>query len=116
MLGGFHQEFARKLTRRPEPGERTYVTVFGPTGTGLIAVGAAVASCGVVLAAVQPWRAASAGVQVTGWAVAVPLALVAWQAWRFWGRRALRWSPAAAVLFTIANFAAYTAASLGRAA
>ncbi len=49
-------ELGRKATRKPRPGERTYVTVLGPSGTSLAALAAAAAATAIVLLTLAPWR------------------------------------------------------------
>jgi len=79
-------EFARKVTRRPKPGERSYVTVLGPSGTSLAALGAAVAATAVVLALLGPWRPGYGW----GWLLLAPLLLPVLAALRF-ARGAPHW-------------------------
>jgi 4-hydroxybenzoate polyprenyltransferase len=109
-----HLEYARKATRTPRPGERSYVTAFGATGTAVIgAVGAVVsAALGTVLT--RPWAADG---RPWGWLVLVPLAFVLYGGLRFWRARADRWPVLAALLFLCTSFLGYLAvALLGRSA
>lgn len=69
--GALCLELGRKATRKPRPGERTYVTVLGPAGTSFAALAAAVAATTVVLVAVEPWLSGNGW----GWLVLVPLVL-----------------------------------------
>ena len=66
-------ELGRKATRQPRPGERSYVTVLGPSGTSLAAFGAAVTATAVVLVILTPWHSGAGW----GWLVLAPLALPA---------------------------------------
>lgn len=79
-------ELGRKTTRAPRPDERTYVTVLGPSGTSLAALGAAVVATAMVLVILAPWRAGGGW----GWLVLAPLALPATAVVRF-AAGAVRW-------------------------
>lgn len=79
-------ELGRKATRQPRPGERSYVTVLGASGTSLAALAAAVTATAVVLVTLTPWRPGDGW----GWLVLAPLALPALAAARFAGG-ASRW-------------------------
>lgn len=79
-------ELGRKATRQPRPGERSYVTVLGPSGTSLAAVAAAGAATAVVLVTLTPWQQGNGW----GWLVLAPLALPALAAARF-AAGAARW-------------------------
>ncbi|WP_405792583.1 hypothetical protein [Streptomyces sp. NBC_01506] len=81
-LGGLCLELGRKTTRTPRPGERTYVTALGPSGTSLTALGCAVAAAGLALALLRPWDPGSPG-HGAGWLVLAPCALPAAAAARF---------------------------------
>lgn len=83
-LGGLCLELGRKATRSPRPGERTYATVLGPTGTSATALASAVAATAVALAILRPWQPHAAG-HGWGWLVLLPLALPAAAAARFAG-------------------------------
>ncbi|MEO6504330.1 MAG: hypothetical protein ABIQ09_20780 [Jatrophihabitantaceae bacterium] len=72
-------ELGRKATRRPRPGERSYVTVLGPSGTSLAALAAAGTATAVVLIILTPWRPGDGW----GWLVLAPLALPALAVARF---------------------------------
>jgi hypothetical protein len=93
-----HLEFARKTTRRPRPGERTYVTVLGANGTAALAVACAVGSAVLLIAT---------GDTAVCWLALVPLALVADGAVRFWRGHATRWPYRLAALFLLTSFAGY---------
>src|SRR5262249_32134527 len=67
-VGALCLELGRKATRRPRSGERTYVTVLGPSGTSLAALAAAVAAATIVLVALAPWQPGSRW----GWLVLAP--------------------------------------------
>jgi hypothetical protein len=81
-LGGLCLELGRKATRTPRPGERTYVTALGPSGTSLTALGCAVAAAGLALAILRPWDPGAPG-HGAGWLVLAPCALPAAAAARF---------------------------------
>ncbi len=81
-LGGLCLELGRKTTRAPRPGERTYVTALGPSGTSLSALGCAVAAAGLALAILRPWDPGAPG-HGAGWLVLAPCALPAAAAARF---------------------------------
>jgi hypothetical protein len=109
-----HLEFARKTTRRPRPGERSYVTLFGASGTAALGVSCAVASVVLLIATAAGTRAgAGAGTGAGGtvaaacWLAAAPLAFVVSGAVRFWRRREPRWPYGMAALFLLTSFAAY---------
>jgi 4-hydroxybenzoate polyprenyltransferase len=86
-FAGLCLELGRKATRRPRPGERTYATVLGPTGTSAAAVTAAVVATVLVLAALRPWQPGASGY---GWLVLATLALPGCAAARFAAGR-VRW-------------------------
>lgn len=85
-LAALCMEFGRKATRSPRPGERTYVTVMGPSGTSLAALGSAMAATVIILGTLTPWRAGDGW----GWLVLAPLALPAVAVVKFAGG-AVRW-------------------------
>jgi hypothetical protein len=97
-----HLEFARKTTRRPRPGERTYVTVLGASGTAALAVACAVSSVAVLIGAVLTRHGSAAC-----WLALAPLAFVAGGAARFWRDRRPRWPYGLAALFMLTSFAGY---------
>jgi hypothetical protein len=100
-----HLELARKITRTPRPGERSYVIAFGVDATAVAALTAVGISTVLGLLLVEPWRhAAGAG---WGWLVLAPLALPAHGAWSFWRRRSNRWPVLDAALYLIATFVVY---------
>ena len=100
--GALCLELGRKATRRPWPGERTYVTVLGPSGTSLAALAAAVTATAVVLAALAPWRPGSGW----GWLVLAPLALPALAVARF-AAGASHWPVALTVAYTPAVYTSF---------
>jgi 4-hydroxybenzoate polyprenyltransferase len=97
-----HLEFARKTTRQPRPGERTYASVLGASGTAVLAVSCAVASVVLLISAVL-----AVGGTPACWLAAVPLAFVAAGATRFWRDRTPRWPYGLAALFMLTSFAGY---------
>ncbi|HEX4705126.1 MAG TPA: hypothetical protein VH352_23555 [Pseudonocardiaceae bacterium] len=99
-----HLEYARKLTRTPAVGERSYVTALGPSRTGIVAVTAAVVAVvlGLVLTAAMSW----------GRLVLIPVVFLGYGAYRFWLVRATRWPPLAAVLFPLTGFLTYLVVGL----
>ncbi|WP_431819852.1 hypothetical protein [Burkholderia sp. F1] len=70
-IGLLHLELARKVTRRPRDGERTYVRIFGVRNTIRIASACAVLTSLIVVALLQPW--ASPSRSAWGWAALLPL-------------------------------------------
>lgn len=102
-LAFLHVEFARKTTRTPRPGERTYVTVLGTTGTAALAVGCAVGSVALLLATARPWH----GVVLLA---LLPLAYPVLAAMRF--RGAVRWPYGLAAGFVLTAFAGFAAVAL----
>jgi hypothetical protein len=88
-LAFLHLEFARKTTRRPRPGETTYVTVLGTAGTAALAVACAVGAVALMV--------------VVAWQTVVLIVLLAFPvvaAVRF--RRLERWPYRPAALFLLA--------------
>ena len=106
-----HLEYGRKVTRRPRPGERTYVALYGPTGTAVIAVVSATVSAALALVLVRPWAAGNPG---AGWAwlVLAPLVFLAFGGYRFWRVRTTTWPLLAAGLFLLTSFLAYLVVGL----
>jgi hypothetical protein len=98
-------EFARKVTRHPRPEERSYVTVLGPSGTSLAALGAAAAATATVLVLLGPWRSGYGW----GWLLLVPLALPALAALRF-ARGAAHWPLPHTVAYIPAMYTSFFAA------
>jgi hypothetical protein len=92
LTGFTHLEYARKVTRAPRPGERSYVTLYGATGTAVL--GLVSAGICVVLALVL----------TRSWLVLIPLAFPAYGAVRFWRVRTVRWPLPAAALFLLTAF------------
>ncbi len=107
VLASVHLELAKKITRRRRPGERSYVDVFGLSGTTGIAMVAPVLS--TVLLVI--------GARMTPVLVplaVLPLALPALAGWQFWRKRAPRWSPVAPGLYLLLTFTSYFVISLGQ--
>ncbi|MEU7907076.1 hypothetical protein [Actinoplanes sp. NPDC049118] len=101
VLASVHLELAKKITRSPRPGERTYVDVFGLAGTTAVALIAPVVSAVLLLLLAQ--RASGA------WALlaVVPLVLPALAGWRFFATSAPRWPAASPALYLLLTFAGY---------
>ncbi|GAA3194999.1 hypothetical protein ACFO1B_03160 [Dactylosporangium siamense] len=97
-LATLHLEVAKKITRAPRPGERTYVTTFGLPATVAVALLSATGSA-LLLA---PWGSAL---------TLLPLAFPAVAWWRF--RRAERWDARLALLFVLASFATWALIAAG---
>ncbi|WNI16363.1 hypothetical protein [Actinacidiphila sp. ITFR-21] len=100
VLATAHLEFAKKVTRQPRPGERSYVDALGFPATVGIALTAPVVSVVLLLAGA---RATSALVPLA----VLPLALPALAGWRFWRTPATRWPPAAPAFYVLLTFACY---------
>jgi hypothetical protein len=100
-----HVEFARKTTRAPRRGERTYVTKLGTTGTASLAVACAVVSPALLVAAARPWH----------WPVLLallPLACPALAAARFHKGRLPRWPYGLAATFVMTSYAGFAVVAL----
>ncbi|MFC5289629.1 hypothetical protein ACFPM7_21470 [Actinokineospora guangxiensis] len=91
-----HFEFARKTTREPRPGERTYVNSLGVRGSAAVAVGCAVVAVVLLAAAARPWSPAAL-------VVLLPLAFPVVAALRFRGLP--RWPYGLAAAFLLTGFA-----------
>lgn len=102
--GALCLELGRKATRRPRPGERTYATVLGPSGTSLAALAAAVTATVIVLVTIAPWRSGAGW----GWLVLAPLALPALAVARF-AAGAPRWPVALTLAYTPAMYTSFLA-------
>ncbi|GAA1826986.1 hypothetical protein [Actinomadura chokoriensis] len=105
VLAAGHVELAGKLTRVPQPGERTYVTTLGLTGASALALAAAVLSAGLLAAFARP-----------GWwtlAAVAPLAVPALAA-RDFARGRDRWPRPAIAAYPLLAFAACAALGLAR--
>ncbi|CAM5259318.1 hypothetical protein SVIOM74S_06023 [Streptomyces violarus] len=100
VLASVHPELAKKITRRPQPGERSYVDVFGLAGTTVIALAAPALSAVLLIAGA---RATAVLVPLA----VLPLALPALAGWRFRRSAALRWPAAAPALYLLVTFAGY---------
>ncbi|WP_194916456.1 UbiA family prenyltransferase [Catenulispora rubra] len=104
MLAVFtHLELARKTTRVPKAGERSYVTVFGVEATARAALAAAAVATVLALVLVRPW---SSGAEA-GWLVLLPAVLPVRGALRFWRGGAERWPAADAGFYILAAFTAF---------
>ncbi|HEV2635152.1 MAG TPA: UbiA family prenyltransferase [Actinocrinis sp.] len=103
-----HLELARKTTRSPRPGERTYVTVFGVQATAVTALAAAAVATLLTLLLAEPWTPGHAA----GWLVLAPAALPVRGAVRFWRGRAVRWPQPDAGFYLLAAFAAFLVVDL----
>lgn len=109
MLAVFtHLELARKTTRAPRPGERTYVTVFGVQATARAALIAAVVATGLALLLTRPWNSGAEA----GWLVLLPAALPLRGALRFRRGQAKRWPPDDSGFYVLAAFTAFLAVDL----
>lgn len=100
-------EFGRKVTRRPRPGERTYVTALGASGTSLAGLVAAALATVIVLATLTPWQADHAW----GWLVLLPLALPALAVIKF-AKGAARWPIALTVGYVPVMYLSFLAVGL----
>lgn len=105
-IGAMCLEFGRKATRRVRPGERTYVTVLGPSGTSFAALAAAVTATVIVLVALAPWEPGAGW----GWLVLVPLALPALAAARFTAG-ASRWPVSLTLAYIPAMYTSFLVAA-----
>ena len=104
MLAVFtHLELARKTTRTPKPGERTYVTVFGVEPTARAALTAATLATLLAVLLTRPWTPGAEA----GWLVLLPAALPVRGALRFWRGGAERWPAADSGFYVLAAFTAY---------
>jgi hypothetical protein len=99
VLASVYLELAKKITRAPRPGERTYVGVFGLAGTTTIALTAPIVSTVLLLigTARSSWVWALLAV--------VPLVLPVLAGWRFWTTTAPRWSAGSPALYLLLTFA-----------
>jgi hypothetical protein len=101
VLAFLHLEFSRKVTRELRPGERSYVTKFGVTGTAALSVG-----CAVLSAVLLIGLAEAAGGGAGKWLALLPLAAVALGLRRFTGG-ATRWPAGPPALFLLGGFALF---------
>lgn len=100
LLATGHLELAKKITRFPAPGERTYVDVFGLAGTIAIALCAPVLSALILVTQV---RAAP----VLTLAAILPLGLPLHAGWRFWRARLPHWPSGSALCYLLITFVGY---------
>ncbi|WP_109006102.1 hypothetical protein [Streptomyces rishiriensis] len=100
VLASVHLELAKKITRRPQPGERSYVDVFGLAGTTGIALAAPALSAVLLIAGAR-------ATAVLAPLAVLPLALPALAGWRFRRSTTLRWPEAAPALYLLVTFAGY---------
>lgn len=105
VLASVHLELAKKITRRRRPGERSYVDVFGLSGTIGIALAAPVLSTVLLVVGARTTPA------LVPLAV-LPLVLPALAGWQFWRKRTLRWSPLAPGLYLLLAFTCWFALGL----
>lgn len=109
MLAVFtHLELARKTTRAPRPGERSYVTVFGVEATARAALSAAGVATVLALLLVRPWAHGAEA----GWLVLLPAVLPVRGALRFWRGRAERWPLPDSGFYVLAAFTAFLVVDL----
>lgn len=102
-----HFELARKITRGVAPGERSYVTVFGPSGTAGVAIASAFAAMVVVLLAVRPWPAGPRLDAGWTWVAVLPLVFPAVTAILFWRVGVPRWPVRLSLLYVQGSLLAY---------
>jgi hypothetical protein len=98
-LATLHLEVAKKITRAPKPGERTYVTVFGLPGTVAVAL---LSAAGATALLAPSWSLPTL-------LPLLPLAFPALAWWRF--RRADRWDARLAGYYLLASFASWAVAA-----
>lgn len=109
MLAIFtHLELARKTTRAPKPGERTYVAIFGVEPTARAALATAAVATLLALLLTRPWTPGAEA----GWLVLLPAALPMRGALRFWHGRAERWPASDSGLYILAAFSAFLVVDL----
>jgi hypothetical protein len=101
VLASLHPELAKKITRSPLPGERTYVDVLGLAGTTAVALIAPALSTALLLG--------SARRPIGAWSLAavVPLVPIVLAGWRFLSTSAPRWPAAAPALYLLLTFTGY---------
>src|SRR5262249_32829023 len=100
--GAFCVELGRKTTRRPRPGERTYASLLGASGTSFTALGMGIAATLVVLLALARWQPGHGW----GWLVLAPLALPVVAVARFAGG-ALRWPAIPTIAYVPAMYTSF---------
>jgi len=101
VLASVHLELAKKITRAPLPGERTYVDVFGLAGTAAAALIAPAVSTALLLVSVQR--------PIGAWALlaVAPLLPTVLSGWRFFSTAAPRWPAASPALYLLLTFTSY---------
>jgi hypothetical protein len=102
-----HFELARKITRNAAPGERSYVTVLGPSATAGAAIASALAAMVVVLLAVRPWPVGPRPDAGWAWAAALPIVFPAATAVLFWRVGVPRWPLRLSLLYVEGSLLAY---------
>ncbi len=105
VLVTVHMEFAKKITRRTRPGERSYVDALGLGGTVAVALIAPVLSVLLLMTQARP-------VALLTPLALLPLLLPARAGWRFWRTRTPRWPAASPAYYVLSTFACYLALSL----
>ncbi|MFE4518177.1 hypothetical protein ACFRMQ_28795 [Kitasatospora sp. NPDC056783] len=105
VSASLHLELAKKITRRRQPGERSYVDVFGLPGTIGIALATPLLSTALLIAGARTTPA------LVPLAV-LPLLLPALAGWQFWRKRKPRWSPIVPGLYLLSAFTGYFLLSL----
>ncbi|MFG2379853.1 UbiA prenyltransferase family protein [Streptomyces avermitilis] len=105
VLVTVHLEFAKKITRRTRPGERSYVDALGLGGTVAVALTAPVLSVLLLVTQARP-------VALLAPLALLPLLLPARAGWQFWRARIPRWPAASPAYYVLSTFACYLALSL----
>ncbi len=114
VFASVHLELAKKITRAPRPGERTYVDVFGLAGTTTIALTAPMVSTALLLVGLIGVGLIGTARSSWVWALlaVIPLVLPVLAGWRFWTTTAPRWSAGSPALYLLLTFAGYFALGL----
>jgi hypothetical protein len=108
-LAGACLEFGRKATRTPRPGEHTYSTVIGASGTSAVALACALVGAVMVLVALRPWMSGDHSLGGSwGWLVLLPPLLPGLCALRF-ARGARRWPTLPTIAFVPVTHASFLA-------
>ncbi|CAB3751397.1 hypothetical protein BPA30113_00006 [Burkholderia paludis] len=114
-VGLLHLELARKVTRTPRDGERTYVRIFGVRNTVRIAAACAAITSLIVVALLQPW--ANPPRSAWGWAALLPLMPVVIGRLKFNDPALPRWPLRYAAWYILVMYASFLfvgLATLGR--